>query len=81
MTPGIASTVALSTTEASLSSKRSLVAQCVKLMMFSGPPTAARIASGAEVVVVIEGLSSVLDPPATPRGPGARVGTVPRRWD
>ena len=49
--------VSLSTTEASLSSKRSLVAQCVKLMMFSGPPTAARIASGAEVVVVIEGLS------------------------
>ena len=57
MTPGIFSTVGVSTTEASLSWNRRRVAQWVRWVMLSGPPTAATIASGAEVVVVIEGLS------------------------
>jgi hypothetical protein len=57
MTPGMASTAALSMPEASLSSKRSRVAQWVKWMMFSAPPTASRIASGVEVVVAIRALS------------------------
>ena len=44
--------------------------------MLSGPPTAAMIASGAEVVVVIEGLSLVVALPAAVR---MRCGT--RSWD
>jgi hypothetical protein len=50
MTPGIWSTLAASTLEASRSWKRSRVAQWVRLSMFSGPPTSSTIACAADRV-------------------------------